>query len=159
MSGAATHLCAWPETSSRADRDTSTVEEKAALDAAFPNLRFLVGKADTPPFEAGSATAVVCNAFLLLVPLEEVVRASLREMARVARPGATIWIGEIPEVDEYARYGMFHGTSMLAFLWHLLRHNGMRAFLGMMRPWIKAIFGEEQIVLNSAGSSMPVLRR
>lgn len=94
----------------------STVEEKAALDAAFPNLRFLVGTADTLPFEAGSATKVVCNTFLVLVPLQEVVRASLREMARVARPGTTIWIGEIPEVDEYARYGMFHGTSMLAFL-------------------------------------------
>lgn len=40
---------------------------------------------------------------------------------------------------------------MLAFLLHLLRYNGFRAFLGMVRRWGNSLFGHEQIVLNSAG--------
>jgi len=39
---------------------------------------------------------------------------------------------------------------MVGFLWHLLRHNGLRSFLGMMRLWARAVFGKELIVLNSA---------
>jgi hypothetical protein len=57
----------------------------------------------------------------------------------------------MPEIDEYAHYGMYRGTSMLAFLWHLMKHNGLRAFGGMIRRWFRAVVGSEQIVLNSAG--------
>ena len=39
---------------------------------------------------------------------------------------------------------------MVAFAWHILRRNGTRAFAGMMRRWLRAVFGQEQIVLNSA---------
>lgn len=88
---------------------------------------------------------------LFYLPGEEDVRSALREIARVARPGTTIWIGEISEIDEYKHYKMYRGTSMLAFLLHLLRYNGPRAFLGMVRRWGKSLFGDEQIVLSSAG--------
>lgn len=130
---------------------TSTVEEKAALGAAFPNLKFLVGTVGELPIASRSASKIICNSVLLLVPLEKDVRAALSEIARIARPGATIWVGEIPEIDEYAHYGMYRGTSMLGFLWHLFRRNGLRTFLGMIRRWGEATFGKEQIVLNSAG--------
>ena len=60
-------------------------------------------------------------------------------------------LGEIPEIDEYVHYGMYRGNSMLALLWHLLRHNGLRSFLGMIRRRLKAFTGSEQIILNSAG--------
>src|SRR5207249_2147378 len=82
---------------------------------------------------------------------DDELMAALREMHRVARTGATIWVGEMPEVDEYAEYGRYTGDSMIGFLWHLLRRQGSRAFLGMCRRWASAIFGKEQIVLNSAG--------
>jgi hypothetical protein len=71
-------------------------------------------------------------------------------MARIAQPGATIWVGEITETDECAYYGMYRGHSMPGFLWHLLRHNGLRTFLGMIRRWLRAVTGSEQIILNSA---------
>jgi len=127
-----------------------TPEEKARLETALPTLRFIAGTAQNLPLESGSVSKIVCNSVLLLVPDEVEVRASLREMARIARSGATIWVGEIPEIDEYALYGMYRGNSMLAFLWHLLRHNGLRSFLGMVRRWLKAVIGTDQIILNSA---------
>ncbi len=129
---------------------TGSIEEKLRLEAAFPAMLFLARQAQSLPLESSSVSKIVCNATLLYLPSEDDIRAALREMARVARPGATIWIGEMPEIDEYVYYGQYHGTSMLGFLWHLLRHNGMRPFLGMVRRWAKALVGNEQIVLNSA---------
>jgi SAM-dependent methyltransferase len=130
---------------------TASEDERKKLESAFPGLVFIAAQAQALPLPAKSVSKIVCNATLFYLPGEEDVRAALREMARVAVPPATIWVGEIPELDEYAHYGMYRGTSMLAFLWHLLRHNGLRAFLGMLRLWVSAIFGKEQIVLNSAG--------
>ena len=130
---------------------TASEEERRKLQSALPQCSFIAAQAQSLPLPPQSATKIVCNATLFYLPTEDDVRASLREMARIARAGATIWVGEIPEVDEYARYGMYRGNSMLAFLWHLLIHNGPRAFLSMIYRWGKATFGQEQIVLNSAG--------
>jgi hypothetical protein len=44
---------------------------------------------------------------------------------------------------------------MLEFMRHLMKHNGLRTVAGMVRRWVKAVVGSEQIVLNSAGM-MPV---
>jgi ubiquinone/menaquinone biosynthesis C-methylase UbiE len=129
----------------------ATVEEKVRLEASFPDLCFIASTAQRLPLEPGSAAKVVCNTTLLYLPSENDVLAALREMSRISRSGAMIWVGEIPEIDEYAHYGMYRGNSMAGYLWHLLTHNGLRTFLGMMRRWLKAIIGSEQIVLNSAG--------
>jgi hypothetical protein len=129
----------------------ATVEEKLRLESSFPNLFFVASVAQRLPMESCSASKVVCNTTLLYLPSESDVLAALREMARIARPGSTIWVGEVPEIDEYAHHGIYRGNSMTAYLWHLLRHNGLRSFLGMVRLWLKAATGSEQIVLNSAG--------
>jgi 2-polyprenyl-3-methyl-5-hydroxy-6-metoxy-1,4-benzoquinol methylase len=129
----------------------ASVEEKLRLESSFANLSFVASSARELAQEAGSATKVVCNTTLLYLPSEDDVRAALREMSRIAKPGAMIWVGEIPEIDEYAHYEVYRGNSMVAYLWHLLKHNGVRTFLGMVRRWLKAVTGSEQIVLNSAG--------
>jgi hypothetical protein len=129
----------------------SSVEEEQKLKATFPGLSVVASDVRSLPFESGSASKIVCNGVLLYMPREDEMTAALREIARIARPGATIWVGEIPDVDEYAHYGIYRGSSMLGLLWHVLMHNGLRAFLGMVRRWARAVFGDERIVLNSAG--------
>jgi|SRR5208282_1544999 len=126
-------------------------EEKMRLEGVTPGVCFIASDARELPLDSASASKIVCNSVLLLLPTAEDVQAALREMARIARPGATIWVGEIPMIDEHAHYGMYRGNSMMAFLWHLLRNNGLRSFLGMIRRWLKAVVGSERIVLNSAG--------
>ena len=128
-----------------------SVEEQKRLESAFPGLSFIASHAQSLPLDSRSATKIVCNATLFYLPSEDDIVAALREMARIARPGATIWIGDMPEIDEYAHYGMYRGTSMLALLRHLMKHNGLRAVAGMLRRWLKATVGSEQIVLNSCG--------
>ncbi len=128
-----------------------TLEEKLRLESSFPNCRFVASHAQKLPLDSNSASKVVCNTTLLYLPGESDVLAAIREMSRISRPGATIWVGEIPEIDEYAHYKMYRGHSMFAYLKHLLRHNGLRSCLGMIRLWLKASLGSEQIILNSAG--------
>ncbi|HEV2397420.1 MAG TPA: class I SAM-dependent methyltransferase [Candidatus Sulfotelmatobacter sp.] len=128
-------------------------EEQQRLQSAYPQLQFIASLAQTLPLETRSATKVVCNAVLHYLFTMEDVKAALSEIARIARPGALIWIGEIPTLDEYEAQGMYRGTSMVGFLWHLLRHNGLRSFLGMIRRLIMATLGNECIVLNSARHS------
>jgi SAM-dependent methyltransferase len=128
-----------------------SVEEQRRLKSAFPDLIFEACQAQSLPFKSGIASKVVCNATLHYLASESEVAAALREMARIARPGATVWVGEIPATDEYDQYGMYRGTSMTGLLLHVLRHNGIRSFFGMLRRWLKAVVGNQRIVLNSAG--------
>lgn len=129
----------------------STAEEKARLESALPNLRFIVSAAQKLPLASNSASKIVCNGVLAYLLDCREVRASLCEMARIARPGATIYLGEISEIDAYAYHRMYRGSSMLGLLWHLLRNHSLRTFLGMIRRWLNAVTGSEQIILNSAG--------
>lgn len=126
-------------------------EEKCRLQATFPGLSIEASDVQRLPLASGIATKIVCNAVLMYLPSETEVRAALCEIRRIACRNAMIWVGEIPEIDEYAYYGIYRGNSILGFLRHVLRRNGVRAFLGMVRRWGKAVLGKEQIVLNSAG--------
>ena len=53
------------------------------------------GFTDSLPLADECASVVVCNNVLLIVPREK-IPASLREIHRVAKPGARVLIGEIP---------------------------------------------------------------
>lgn len=128
-----------------------TQEEKLRVESAVSGASVLMGLAQELPLNAGIATKIVCNGVLIYLRSDDEVRSALREMHRIALPGATIWIGEMPEVDEYTKYGRYAGNSMTGLLWHLLRYQGLRAFLGMCRRWLRASMGRDQIVLNSAG--------
>jgi ubiquinone/menaquinone biosynthesis C-methylase UbiE len=127
-----------------------TVEEKIRLEGATPNVSFIASNAQNLLLESAIASKIVCNAALFYLSTAKAVQASLREIARVARPGATIWVGEMPVAEEGEYYRRYRGNSMPAYLWFLLRHNGLRSFLGMIRRWSKAVFGSERIILNSA---------
>lgn len=127
-----------------------TGEEQDRVENVLPGAIVRIGLAQNLGLESGIATKIVCNAVLFYLHSDDEVKAALLEMQRIAQPGATIWVGEMPEVDEYAEYKRYSGNSMIGLLWHLLRRQGFRAFLGMCRRWIKATLGNDQIVLNSA---------
>ena len=93
-------------------------------------LQVRQGFTDKLPLADQSATVVVCNNVLLVVPREKIL-PSLREFHRVAKPGARIFVGEIPldpgppPEPEFATAG-----ETLAYIY--ARH-GLRAALGMLR--------------------------
>ncbi len=79
------------------------------------------------------ASVVVCNNVLLIVPREK-IPASLREIHRVAKPGARVLIGEIPfEPGPPPEPEFVTARETLAYLY---RKYGLRTFLGMLRRMI-----------------------
>jgi ubiquinone/menaquinone biosynthesis C-methylase UbiE len=82
------------------------------------------------PLPDASANVVVCNNVLLIVPREK-ISASLREMWRIAKPGARIYIGEIPFAPQEDPTPTFETRKEL--LSYLYRQHGLRAWVGMVR--------------------------
>ncbi len=85
---------------------------------------------DQLPLEDASASVVVCNNVLLIVAREK-IPASLREMWRVAKPGARVFIGEIPSVPQQDPTPTF--SSRRETLSYLYRKHGLRTWFGMAR--------------------------
>jgi len=85
---------------------------------------------DRLPLADASASVVVCNSVLLIVP-RELIPASLREISRIAKPEARIFIGEIPFAEQEDPTPQFKTRrETLSFLYH---NRGLRAWLGMLR--------------------------
>jgi ubiquinone/menaquinone biosynthesis C-methylase UbiE len=104
-------------------------EEEVAL-VRRTGLDVRRGLTDHLPLPDASASVVVCNSVLLIVPRER-IPLSLREMFRVARPGARIFIGEIPRAEHQDPTPHFTTRrDALSFLYH---HRGLRAWFGMLR--------------------------
>jgi SAM-dependent methyltransferase len=128
-----------------------TKEEQSRLQTVLQSADIRVGLAQNLPVESGCASKIVCNAVLLYMASEDDVRSAFSEIARIARPGARVWLGEIPDSDDYVRFQQYRGTSVLGLLWHLLTTAGLRPFLGMIRRILKSLIGRDRIVLSSPG--------
>ena len=106
----------------------ATEEEVALVRATRVNVQQAFS--DQLPLPDACASVVVCNNVLLIVPREKIL-PSLREMCRIARPGARVYIGEIPYVAGPPLEPEF--ASAQEALMYLYRKHGLRASLGMAR--------------------------
>lgn len=88
------------------------------------------GLSDNLPLPDAVASVVVCNNVLLIVPRDRIA-PSLREMVRISKPGARIYIGEIPFVETADPLPQFSTRRELLSL--LYRQNGFRTWAGMVR--------------------------
>ncbi|HZQ20830.1 MAG TPA: class I SAM-dependent methyltransferase [Terriglobales bacterium] len=103
------------------------------------------------PLENACASVVVCNNVLLIVPREQIL-PSLREIYRIARPGARVYLGEIPFVPGPPPER--HFDTARETLSHLYRTHGLRTALGMARKMAYCkLTGEPIVIRNGAGVS------
>lgn len=104
-------------------------EEEAAIVRGL-GLHVEQGFTDSLPLPDDSASIVICNSVLLIVPRDR-ISASLREIHRVAKPGARIFIGEIPiEPGPPPEPEFATARETLAYIHRKL---GVRAWFGMLR--------------------------
>jgi SAM-dependent methyltransferase len=75
---------------------------------------------------ANFATKVVINGVLLHLENEQAVEATLKELRRITRPGGLLYVGEVPDQDEFA--GRDYGDSISRWLIWSFRHRGLRSF-------------------------------
>jgi ubiquinone/menaquinone biosynthesis C-methylase UbiE len=106
----------------------ATEEEVALVRRTGLNVR--QGLTDQLPLPDASASVIVCNSVLLVVPRKK-IPASLCEISRIAKPGARIFIGEIPFVEQKDPTPQL--STRRELLSHLYREHGLRAWFGMMR--------------------------
>jgi ubiquinone/menaquinone biosynthesis C-methylase UbiE len=106
----------------------ATEEEVAVLRRSGLNVK--QGFSDRLPIADQSASVVVCNNVLLVVPREK-IPASLREIHRIAKPDARIFVGEIPFVPNPALDPRFE--TRRETLSYLYRTYGLRTWFGMLR--------------------------
>ncbi len=127
----------------------ATEEECAVLRRVGLGAR--QGLTDQLPLADACASVVVCNSVLLVVPREK-IPASLREIHRIAKVGARIFLGEIPFVETSDPTPQF--KTRRETLAHLYRNHGLRPWLGMLRRmcwW--AITGKPAILRSGTAVS------
>src|SRR5205085_3032939 len=124
----------------------STEEETAIVRGL--GLRVEAGLSDRLPLQNECASVIVCNSVLLVVPREK-IPASLREIYRIAKPGARIYLGEIPFVPGPApEPESINARELLA---QLYRRYGFRAWAGMLRRIVYwKISGKPMVVRGGA---------
>jgi SAM-dependent methyltransferase len=122
-------------------------EEEAAIVRRL-GLRVQPGLTDRLPLPDQSASVVVCNNVLLVVPRER-IPASVREICRIARPEARVFLGEIPVGPGPIPMPQFTGAR--AALDYIYRKQGLRAWLGMWRRMAYSkITGQAMIIRDGA---------
>lgn len=109
----------------------ATEEEVALVRRTGVNVR--QGFSDQLPLPDASASVVVCNNVLLIIPREK-IPGSLREIVRIAKPGARIYIGEIPIEEQKDPTPQF--CTRREMLSYLYREHGLRACFGMLRRMV-----------------------
>jgi len=122
----------------------ATDEEVAVLRRVGLNAK--QGLTNNLPLPDTCASVVVCNNVLLVVPREE-IPASLREIHRIAKPGARIFLGEIPDAEQQDPTPQF--TTRQELLSHLYRQYGFRAWFGMVRRMAYQKLTGQPAVINS----------
>lgn len=122
----------------------ATTEEVAVLHRVGLNARQAL--TSQLPLPDASASVVVCNNVLLVVPREE-IPASLREIRRIAKAGARIFLGEIPAAAQEDPTPQF--TTREELLSHLYRKYGFRTWFGMVRRMAYQRLTGQPPVVNS----------
>ncbi len=124
------------------------LEEVERLRDSRSGIEFRPGRLPRLDLAAGGFDVVVCNGVLLLLEDLAAAGAAVGEIARVAGPGARVWIGEVPEVDEIAADGRDYGDSILRWLGHVLTHDGIGPFLRSARSVVRAAVGLQTMILH-----------
>jgi ubiquinone/menaquinone biosynthesis C-methylase UbiE len=117
------------------------------LDSEHPGSSIAVtqGFADALPVPDDSVDCLVCNGVLHIVGSEEEsVGRAIAEIARVTVAGGTIYIGEVPDRDEFA--GEDYGSSLPDYLRGVYRHQGFGHLLKALRRLLASVLGSRPFV-------------
>ena len=121
---------------------TSQEVERVQRHLGSNQIAVMIGRADATGLSDGFADKIVCNGVLLIVP--DLERA-LREIARISKNGALIYVGEIPKVNELA--GKTYGNSIIKWLYFVLRTQGFAAFGWRLRQTLHGVFSKDPFII------------
>jgi SAM-dependent methyltransferase len=91
------------------------------------------------------ADIVVSNSTFMFLRDKEHLAAVLSEIARISKPTAIVFMGEVPAADETLK--MKYGNSILAWLWHVLRERGIAHFVVALKQLFRAMVTSEPFII------------
>jgi SAM-dependent methyltransferase len=121
------------------------VEKVAAALCSYHNLSIIKGLSSALPLNSECADVVVCNGVFILLDQNDVFK-SLDEIARILKPGAFAFIGEIPKLDEM--HDKTYGDSLLMWLYWTLRKQGSSKFFAALIKCLNAFLFSEKFIIT-----------
>lgn len=127
-----------------------TADERLRLTQAYSlhNIAFVEGLAQKIPLADALATKIVCNGVLILLDSVTEVNQALREISRIAAPDALIWIGELPELDEFSTANKTYGDSIIKWLFFVLRRQGLAGFANALSAIARSLLTAEPFIIQ-----------
>jgi 2-polyprenyl-3-methyl-5-hydroxy-6-metoxy-1,4-benzoquinol methylase len=101
------------------------------------------------PIASASASVVVCNNVLLVVARAR-IPDTLREIFRIAKPGARVFLGEIPFIPGSVPEPQFSNTRDT--LSYLYKKHGLRAWFGMLRRVVRSRLTGKPLIIHNGKS-------
>ena len=128
----------------------STQEEVLRLKAAhqYQNVDFGQSLTHSLAFPDQSFDKVVCNSVLLILKTREELVASIKEIYRVSKPSAMVYLGEIMIVDELVNARRDYGDSLTKWLIFVLKNRGFQPFVSGLKLLIKSLFSSEPFIIT-----------
>jgi len=117
---------------------------------ASSEIRIACGTTDALGLSDAAADLILCNSVLHGAGFNaQTVANSLREFRRVLDPSGVLYIGELPNYDEFE--DRLYGTSFSRYLLWVARRRGIRRALTELRGWISAGLGRNTYVIVPPG--------
>lgn len=118
-------------------------EEVEQLQKLWTDVRFRVGLAQALLLEDRSVATLLCNSVFLYLETAASARDAVAEFSRVCRPGAQVFLGEVPTEPVRREY---RHDSVAIWLWSLLTRGGPKHFLAGLRDVAKASIGDAPLL-------------
>ena len=122
--------------------EVQRVQEKFSC---FAHVNIKQGLSVETGLQCASVDRVVCNGVLIALSSSDEVKNSLREISRISKPGAQIYIGELPFRNEME--GKNYGNSISKWLFWVWKKQGTLAFFKRSTEVLRAIFSEKPFII------------
>jgi ubiquinone/menaquinone biosynthesis C-methylase UbiE len=126
------------------DPSAAAVSRLRHLHADLANVEFVAGTATAIPFADRTFDIVVVNSVLQSLSSTDEMRAAVRELVRVCKPGGVVFVGELPFQPELRK-------GVLSHLVRKLRESGAANLLRLLwSVYLKPVLRGEPILTYPA---------
>lgn len=124
-----------------------TQEEKNILDRHWQGkIDIQIGQAESTNLPDDFADIVILSGVIILLDDETNVVSCLKEIRRISKKTAWIYIGDVPEINEMQ--GINYGDSVISYLTYLYSNHGMSRLIQEIFKLIRSLIGLDNYVIK-----------
>lgn len=124
-----------------------TQEEKSLLDKHWQGkINIQIGKAESTNLPDDFSDILILNGVIILLDDENSVISCLKEIRRISKETAWIYIGDVPEIDEMQ--GIKYDDSVINYLIYLYYNYGMSRLIKEIFKITRSLIGLDNYVIK-----------